>query len=309
MIPGPNTTDPRPLGRTGLQVSPMIVGTGRWCIRDGGVGPTWEETLRLVERMAGDQIITTIDTSNNYGRGESEHRIGRALAALADARTGLWVQTKADRDRENRFTGDQMRRSLEESMTRLGLDHLPMVYLHDPHTTTWDEAHARGGPVEALLSAQAEGLIGALGVAGSPPELMARYVDTGRYQAVITHNRFTLADRAAEPLIEHAHRLGVAVINAAPYGGKILTAWPLTTTRYAYGEATPEHLQRISAIAALCEQFDLPLGAAALQWSLRDPRLTATIVGLERLSEYEGTLAWSRLAIPDEFWTAVEEIG
>jgi hypothetical protein len=152
-------------------------------------------TLRAV--LAGP--INFLDTSNNYGDGESERRIGVALREAGGLPDGFVLATKVDRDASGDFSGARVRRSLQESLERLGLERLALVYLHDPEHIAFEDGVAPGGPVQALVELQREGLIDHLGVAGGPIDLMRRYIQTGAFEVVITHNRFTLVDRSAEP--------------------------------------------------------------------------------------------------------------
>src|SRR5437867_7612244 len=133
--------------------------------------------------------ITFLDTAASYGDGESERRIG---LVLRERQTGLpahyILSTKADRDLSSGdFSGDQIKRSVERSLHLLGLDRLQLVFLHDPEHTTFEAAMAPAGPVEVLLRFKAEGVIEHVGVAGGPIELMMRYVETGAFEAMITH--------------------------------------------------------------------------------------------------------------------------
>jgi D-threo-aldose 1-dehydrogenase len=223
---------------------------------------------------------------------------------------GVVLATKADRDlRTGDFSGDQVRRSVERSLSLLGLDRLQLVYLHDPENTTFEAAMATGGPVQVLLGLKAEGVITHVGVAGGPIDLMMRYVETGAFEAVITHNRYTLLDRTAGPLLDLAAQRGLGVANAAPYGSGILAKGPDAYPRYAYREADPEEIEHVRQIEALCQGYDVPLAAAALQFSLRDPRITTTIVGISRPERVAQTIALAQHPIPDELWTGLESLN
>jgi hypothetical protein len=102
-----------------------------------------------------------------------------------------------------------MRRSVERSLNLLGMDKLSLVYLHDPEHASYEDIMAPGGAVEILVGLKEEGVIEHLGVAGGPIDLMIRYVETGTFEAVITHNRYTLINRTAEPLLNRAAELSV----------------------------------------------------------------------------------------------------
>lgn len=261
------------------------------------------DSVALVHRIFDERRVHTIDTSNNYGLGESERRIGRAIREYGGLPDDVVIQTKADRDTTTgEFTGKRMRRSLEESLERLGLDRFRVLHLHDPENTTWSQAMSDDGPVAALAAARDEGLIGELGVAGGPVALMRRFVDTGLFTRLITHNRFTLVDRTADELISVAHERGLHVSNASPYGGGILTAWPPTVPRYAYDTVKPGILRSCEGFAAVCADYGIPLAAAALHWSLDDPRIDETIVGMRFVRDLEATMALAEQTIPTGFW-------
>lgn len=264
-----------------------------------------EQALRTI-RAIFESPVNFLDTAASYGNGESERRIGKVLAELGGVPPGYVLSTKADRDlATGDFSGDQMRRSVERSLRLLGLDTIQLLFLHDPEHTTFAEAMAPGGPVEALLTLRDQGVIQRLGVAGGPVDLMIRYLETGLFDVVITHNRYTLLNRSAEPLLERAAALGVAVINAAPYGSGILAKGPGSYPRYAYQDATPEVVERARRVEALCRRYGVPLAACALQFSLRDPRITSTIVGLSRPERIGETLQLASHPIPDELWAEI----
>lgn len=297
------------IGRTGLSASPVTVGAAGWRHWPDGSGPTRAETGELMGRLLADGRVTVLDTSNNYGEGESELRIGAGLARAGGGPDGFLVQTKADRHFiTGDFSGARMRDSLRESLDRLGLHRLPLCYLHDPEHAPRDAIRGPGGAIEALLAARDEGLIGHLGVAGGPTRMLRELVATGHFDAVITHNRWTLLDRSADRLLDLAAERGLGVFNAAPYGGGLLTRWPLATARYAYGQAPPALLAAAESMGRLCAEAGVPLAAAALQWSLRDPRITSTIVGVARVDHYERTLALADVPVEDGLWAAIEAV-
>jgi D-threo-aldose 1-dehydrogenase len=250
--------------------------------------------------------VRYLDTSNNYGGGESERRIGSALRAAGGIPDGFVLQTKADRDMATGdFSGSRMRESIAESMDRLGLTRLPVVFLHDPENTTWERAMAADGPVAALVAARDEGLIGHLGLSGGPVGLLARFLETGHFEAVITHNRHTLVDRSADPLLDLAAANGIGVLNAAPYGGGMLTRWPVDRSRYAYGEAQAALIEAANEMGRLCADAGVPFAAAALQFSTRDPRITSTIVGMRTVGDLEASIELDEIEIPEGLWAAL----
>src|SRR6266446_924288 len=300
----------RPLGSTGLLVTPICIGTAPL----GSMPETFayevpEERALATIRAFFAGPLNFLDTAASYGDGESERRIGIVLHELGGLPPGFVLATKADRDLQTGvFTGSQMRRSVERSLSLLGLEQLQLVYLHDPEHISFAEAMQLGGPVEVLQRCREEGLIAHLGVAGGPIELMIRFVETGLFEAGISHNRFTLLNREAEPFWDVCARRGVAAVNAAPYGSGLLAKGPSAYPRYMYGQASPELLRRARQMEEACERHGLPLAAAALQFSLRDARVTSTIVGVTRPERITETLKLAQQPIPDELWAELDAI-
>jgi D-threo-aldose 1-dehydrogenase len=297
----------RPFGQTGLTVPPLCLG----CAPLGDMPRIFdysvpEDRAVATVRAALASPLNYFDTSNNYGGGESERRVGLALRELGGIPAGAIVQTKVDRDPQTgSFSAERMRRSIAESLDRLGLDRLGLVFLHDPENGSFEEITGPGGAVEALLAMQREGLIAHLGVAGGPIDLLIRYVETGAFAAVLSHNRYTLLDQSAEPLIALAAERGLAMLNAAPYGGGLLVKGPDQFPRYMYRDAPQSLLDRTRRLAALAADYNIPLAALALQFSTRDPRIASTVVGLTRPERITQTLDLYHTPIPDELWTRI----
>jgi D-threo-aldose 1-dehydrogenase len=247
--------------------------------------------------------ISVIDTSNNYNDGESERRIGEALRSSRKAPETL-VITKVDA-RGRDYSGDRVRRSIEESTQRLGIDFLPLVHLHDPEFFEFAEMIRPGGAVEALVELRAEGVVGSIGVAGGHAPTMQRYVDLGVFDALLVHNRLTLVDRSAESVVTNAKARGMAVFNAGIFGGGILAAPRSARDTYAYRPARPEVRAAITAMADICDRFGVELGAAAVQASLREPLVDCTLVGMSRPERVRWTLEAATVSIPDDCWAGI----
>lgn len=261
------------------------------------------ETIK--EALAGP--INYIDTAALYGDGESERRIGLALKELGGLPAGAVLQTKAGRNPENDdFRTETVKSRFERSLALLGVDHVDILYLHDAEWTTFEEAMAPGGVVELLQGYKEQGLTGHLGVASGPNHVELQYIETGLFDAVITHNRYTLLSQVAEPVIAKAHERGMAVLNAAPYGSGMLAKGPEAYPRYAYQQASPEMIARTNELAAISERYGVSLPAVALQFSMRDPRITSTIVGMSRPERLRQTIELATVDIPGALW---DEIG
>ena len=122
------------------------------------------------------------------------------------------------------------------------------------------------------------------------------------FDALVNHNRFTLANRNAEEMMDLARAKGIAILNAAPYCGGVLAKGTATHQRYVYQDATEPMLEPIRRIEAVCEKFHIPPGAAALQFSMRDERVASTICGVSKPDRIQQTIEWARWPIPAEAW-------
>jgi D-threo-aldose 1-dehydrogenase len=294
-----------------LQITPLGVGGGALASMPETFGYAVPEAqAQATIRAVFASPINFLDTAAAYGDGESERRIGLVLRDIGGLPPGFVLSTKADRNLQTGdYSGEQIKRSIERSLRLLGVDHLQLVFLHDPEHTTFDHVMGRGGPLSVLRRYQEEGVIDHLGVAGGPVDLLVRYVETKAFAAVITHNRYTLLNRSAEPLIARATELGVAVLNAAPYGSGILAKGPDAYPRYAYQEAAGSVVARARQMAELCRGDGVPLAAAALQFSLRDPRIVSTIVGVSRPERVAETVAFAAHPIPDKLWPQLNQFA
>jgi D-threo-aldose 1-dehydrogenase len=300
----------RPLGTTGLLVPALCIG----CAPLGDMVETFtysvdEDQALATIRAALDSPLSFLDTAASYGDGESERRIGLVVRERGGIPPGAVIATKADRDLQTgEFTGDQMRRSVERSLQLLGIDHLQLCYLHDPEYIGFAAAMAPGGPVAALRQLHEEGVIDHLGVAGGPIDMLIQFVETDLFQAAISHNRYTLLNQEAEPFWDACQRHRVAALNAAPYGSGILAKGPHAYPHYMYGAPSAELLQRAETMEAVCRSYQVSLAAVALQFSLRDPRIVSTIVGISKPERLAETIALARYPIPDALWQEIAAI-
>ena len=300
----------RELGRTGLTVTSVGIGGGPLGSMPENFGDDVPAQLGVATaQRALEGPCNLLDTSNGYSNGESERRVGAALRLVGGLPPGFVLATKVDPDpRTGYFSGQRVVRSVEESLERLGLDQLQLLYLHDPERMSFEDGMAPGGAVEALLRLREEGVAEHIGVAGGPVRLMSRYLATGAFEALITHNRWTLVDRSADALVDEAVGLGVGVVNGAPFGGGILVRGSAAMPKYAYSAAPAVVLERVRAMERACELHGVPLPAAALQFSTRDPRITSTLVGVSRPEHVEETVRLASWDIPDELWEALRPL-
>ena len=299
------------LGATDLLVTPICIGTSAL----GDMPDTYtyavdEERAWSTVRAIFDGPVNFLDVSRNYGLGKSEQRIGDVIRERGGKPADLVISTKLDRDMESgRFDAGQARRSLEESLAALGVDRVEILHLHDPeYAADIDEITRPGGALDELFKMRDEGLCDHVGLAAGDVKVMTPLVETWDFDFMISHNRFSIINGNAEPLFDLAIERGVVVLNAAPYMGGVLAKGSDSYPRMTYMPASAQQLDPVRELEGICRRFQVPLGAAALQYSQRDPRVSATICGCSRPERIEQTIAWYEHQIPEDFWSAAAQV-
>lgn len=301
----------RPLGSTGLECSPLTFGTSSLG-RDTTPGSEEERAAVELARAVLTGPYALVDTSNAYAGGRSEAVLGlaRADAPSPVPAPGRSIVTKTDADPATGvFDRDRVLLSFEESCARLGLDRVPLLHLHDPYGVTFEEASGPQGAIAGMVELKEQGLVDAIGIAAGKISVVQNYVRTGVFDALLTHNRYTIVDQSAAPLIREAHERGMGVFNAAPFGGALLAFGADAARNYAYQQSSPELLAWVRQVEALCEEHEVTLPAVALQFSLRSELIHSTVVGVSspaRLTELEEL---RQTAVPEEFWAALDRLG
>lgn len=299
----------RPLGAAAVTVPPIAVGTSPL----GGMAEIYgydvgsERAEQTVEAVL-DSGIGFIDTSNNYGNGESERRIGSVIR-----RRGLpenfVLATKADADpATGDFSAQRIIASFLESRERLGVDRFPIYYLHDPEFHPVEMIFGPGGALDGMRELKESGAVDVIGVAGGDIDVMKRCLDSGLFEVVLNHNRYTLLDQTAEPLIEYARSTGVSFINAAPYASGILAKDAAESPRYTYRAPSDAVVADVQQLRELCRRFGVPLPAVALQFSLREPRIISTVVGVSHPDRVDALMRNAAIEIPDALWKALQSL-
>lgn len=261
-------------------------------------------------RAALSSELNYIDTAAWYGDGESERRIGIVLKELGGMPKGALIQTKIGRvPGTGEYTGESVKRRFERSMELLGVDHFDAVFLHGPLHGDFAALTAPGGPADVLRGYYEQGLFDHFGVASDFADVDLEFLETGMFDAVISSNRYTLLNTNADALHDYAFARGIAVLNAAPYGSGILSRGPRAYPRYFYQPAPQSVIDRAFAIEAICERYGVPLASVALQFSLKDPRISVTIVGMTRPERIQQTIDLASIDIPNSVWEEIDALG
>ena len=313
-------TSPRGLRVTELGLGAAQLGNlGRITTDDeaaGAVAAAWDAGIRY------------FDTAPHYGLGLSERRLGALLAERP--RDEFVVSTKVGRllepDPDHRggvdegfvvptdlrrvwdFSRDGVLRSIEQSLTRLGMDRVEIVYLHDPHDHF---AQASTEAAQALVELRDQGVIDGFGVGINDTRMMVEFVRRCDVDILMVAGRHTLLDHdASEELLPLAAERGVAVVAAAVYNSGLLgNPRVLPGATYDYAPAPAELIARANTIAEICERHGVTLPAAAMVYPLRHPAVVSVVVGARTAGQVLSNVERAATAVPDALWEELVAAG
>lgn len=282
-----------------------------------------EDATEILE-TAWDVGIRVFDTAPHYGLGLSERRlgaflrtkprdeyvlstkVGRLLRPNPDGDGGLDLgndfHVRTDLRREWDFSAEGIRRSLDESLERMGLDRVDILYLHDPERHDLELALAEALP--ALVSLRGAGLVTAVGVGSMVSSAIAAAVTAADLDVVMIAGRYTLLEQpAAADALPACRATGTDAVAASVFNSGLLASnTPRRDGRYEYGELPEALWQRLTDIAAICAAHEVPLPAAALQFPLRDATFRNVIVGASKPAHLVQSAEWMSLPLPAELW-------
>lgn len=258
---------------------------------------------------AWDAGIRLFDTAPLYGQGLSEVRLGKALRHrprdefVLSTKVGRLLRNAPELEPVYAYSRTDTLRSLEESMERLGVDRLDTVYVHDPDD---HEDEALRGAFPALLRLRDQGVIRSVGCGMNQSEMLARFVERVDLDCILIAGRYTLLDRSAgERLLPRCRQRGVEVVIGGVFNSGLL-ADPDGSPTYDYALAPAELVSRARVLQATCRQFGVSLSAAAIQFALRDPAVTAVLIGARSAAEITADVEAAHASIPEELWAALD---
>ena len=248
-----------------------------------------------------------IDTSRNYGMGRSEKLIGNVFKSLGGKPNNIILATKIDRDTAtNILDRDATLKSFEQSIKALETEKIDILHLHDPeHCKDLNDITCKGGALDTLFQLKEEGSVTLVGLAMGKVEMMYDLIQKWPFDVMINHNRFTLLNRQADKLFNLAKKKGIKIFNAAPFCGGILAKGTKETNRLVYQEVSEKKLKPVFDLEKICLKHNIPLGAAALQFSMKDPRISSTIVGITKKSRIDQIVEWSNFEIYEDAWKEI----
>jgi D-threo-aldose 1-dehydrogenase len=316
----------------------MLEGTSWLGLGGAGIGNLY----RAVDDAAAAETIRhaltaglrVIDTAPYYGHGLSEARIGAALRAWKGEPPR--ISTKVGRVLDVALSGDVgdfgfvnplpfrprfdysrdgIRRSLSESLSRLGLAKIDTILIHDIGRLTHGDDHARilrqvlDEALPELRAARAEGLLDRIGIGVNEWQVCAEFLDHADIDVILLAGRYTLLEQSALGLMDLCVRRNVRVLAGGVFNSGLLATRPGTGSTYDYKIAPPDVVQRANALWNTCERFDIPLQAAALRFVAAHPAVETVLVGARSAAEVEDLLRWSAVELPPELWQSLKREG
>lgn len=293
------------LGGTGIGDHPGGEADGQ-ANADALVAAAWEDGVRY------------FDVAPMYGGGKAERWTGRALAAyprdefVLSSKVGRLVRGDDDPAAPGEaplwrfdFTAAGVRRSVEESLERLGVDHLDIAHVHDPDDRL-DLAVAESYP--ALERLREEGLVRRIGAGVTRVPTLLPLLRTVDLDVVLLAGRLSLVDDEAQrevlPLVAEQ---GVELVIAAALQAGLVDG--RNSGHFHYAPTPPDVVARVAALHDICARHAAPLGAVALQAVLALPEVAMVLTGAADVAQWRQNLDWSRRPVPVELWQELAASG
>jgi D-threo-aldose 1-dehydrogenase len=316
----------RRIGRTRLEVTQIGLGTATLGAERAGVTV---EAGKAIVQAAWAAGLRYIDTAPYYGFGKAERCVGDAMrGAPRDA----WVlSTKVGRllrprlraakpgdlpmpfDPVYDYSYDGVMRSFEDSLQRLGLDRIDVLFVHDIGARQHGAAAHPGlmrmlreGGYRALESLRSSGAVQAVGIGVNEREVLLEALEWGTWDAFLLAGRYTLLEQAPiEDLLPKCLAAGTSIVIGGPLNSGILAG----RETWNYNVAPSEIVARVNEIRAVCDSHGVPLAAAALQFPLAHPAVAAIIPGPRSVAEFAENLDLLRRPIPCALWADLRQAG
>jgi D-threo-aldose 1-dehydrogenase len=318
----------RRIGRTALEVTALGLG----CATLGGTRVSvGRGEVEAIVRAAWAAGVRYVDTAPYYGFGQAERAVGDALRG--EPRDEWVLSTKVGRllrprpapaggeaarhvmpfDPVYDYSYDGVMRSFEDSLQRLGLARIDILYVHDigiyQHGA---EAHPalmrslREGGYRALEELRRAGVVQAIGIGVNEREVLLEALEWGSWDVFLLAGRYTLLEQAPlDDLLPKCQAAGTSIVIGGPLNSGILAG----RDTWNYRAAPPAVVARVTAIGAVCDRHGVPLPAAALQFPLAHPAVAAIIPGPRSVDEFRANLALLRQPIPPALWQELREVG
>jgi D-threo-aldose 1-dehydrogenase len=311
---------PVKIGRTDL-LAPRV-GLGTAVLGNFQQALSDEDAIAVIDRALA-KGIRYLDTAPLYGHGLAEQRIGRAITTvprdelIISTKVGRLLRDGAPRDESQYhngvpfyldvpsagpvwdFTYDGVRRSVEESLQRLGVERFNILHLHDPDNHL---AEAASTGYRALADLRSEGAVGAIGAGMNSSRPLADLVRACDLDVVLLAGRYTLLDQTSmNDLMPVCAERGVSVVVGGVFNSGVLID-PTPGAHFNYIPAEDPVLAKASAIQSVCHKYGVPMAAAAIQFPLAHPSVCTVLIGARTVDELDMDLSLFDVEIPAELW-------
>jgi D-threo-aldose 1-dehydrogenase len=323
----------RKFGRAGFDITDMGFGAAPI---GNFLKPIPEEEAGAMISRAWDAGMRYFDTAPYYGHGLSELRLGHYLRwkprdeFVVSSKVGRVLKAARRRDIDFRpwvdgapfkcrfdYSYDGTMRSFEDSLQRLGLEHIDILFIHDADVFTHGAEmqkvyfkQAMDGCYRALIELREQGLVKAIGVGVNNWEVMLDFMKAGDFDTLLVAGRYTLLEQdALNELLPLCERRGTAIVIGGGFNGGILATGAVPGAKWNYAPAPQPVMEKVAKIEAVCRRHNVPLAAAALQFLLAHPAVASHVPGTRNLRQMNQNLELVSHPIPPAFWGELRSEG
>jgi len=316
----------RRIGGTSLEVT--VLGLGCATLGSSRI-PVTRQAAEAIVLAAWAAGVRYIDTAPYYGFGQAERCVGDAMRWVPrdewvlSTKVGRLLRPCQTTDETQRhplpfeavydYSYDGIMRSFEDSLQRLGLARIDILYVHDiGEMQHGREAHPRlmrilrESGYRALDELRSAGVARAIGIGVNEREVLLEALEWGDWDVFLLAGRYTLLEQAPlDDLLPKCLTTGTSIVVGGPLNSGILAG----RDTWNYKTAPPEIVTRVNAIKAICDSHRVPLAAAALQFPLAHPAVAAIIPGPRNVEEFHANLKLLQHPIPAHLWADLRDAG
>ncbi|MFL2664647.1 MAG: aldo/keto reductase [Dehalococcoidia bacterium] len=255
-----------------------------------------------------------IDTAPLYGTGKAEERIGKSIFSKID-KSKFIISSKVGRLVRNNpnVTSDELSciddwsekaiyDSIEESLKRLSMNSIDIVYVHDPDTRDFGENQAIKYAFPTLIKLREQGIIKAIGCGMNEWEMPKKFIEKFDLDIILLAGRYTLLEQTSLGFLSDCIKYNTKIVIGGPYNSGILARDLNGPVSYDYEPAPENLIQKAKKINNVCKNNSIPMKAAALQFALHHPAIISVIPGVQSLSELLENINMIKFDIPNRFW-------
>jgi len=321
------------IGSTGVSVPRLGLGTAPlsgMVLGDGLYGGTvHDEAVKVINR-AQELGISYVDTAPLYGSGRAEARVGQSAYGGAD-RDSFVISTKIGRvlnpidggvssgddpdgigelDPVNTWTRDNVHRSIEDSLKRLKLNRIDIIYVHDPDVETYGEEQAVNEAFPALIELREQGVIKAIGCGMNEWQMPLKFIQQFNLDIILLAGRYTLLDHSGlSEFLPACVERDVKITVGGPYNSGILARDLSQPVTFDYEQAPDDLVEQARRLTEICVAHGVDLKAAALQFVLAHPAVATAVPGAQSIAELEQNIAMVQQEIPAGLWSDMRSAG